>query len=210
MKILKVLIINYKFYGFINYVKIVFFELIYLFIFGKMDDYKIEKKYKITKKSKKVYNSPHIPTPYFFLKIIKSKLSFLNKNYIFIDFGCGAGRAIFFFKKKFNKLIGIDYSDNYSNFYKKLKNIDFINCDLRKISNVKKKIYKFKKKRKLLYFYDPFDSHLIIKLIKLLAFKNDIIVLINSNINNLNNFKILLRKKFLYKNKNILILKKLN
>ena len=43
MKILKVLIINYKFYGFINYVKIVFFELIYLFIFGKMDDYKIEK-----------------------------------------------------------------------------------------------------------------------------------------------------------------------
>jgi len=85
----------------ISLIKIIYYELIYLI-----------KGYKGNKFTflKDNLMSDNIPCPYYFLheinKVIKSK----NFN-LFLDLGCGSGRAIDFFNKNFSdkNFIGIEY-----------------------------------------------------------------------------------------------------
>ena len=47
------------------------------------------------------------------------KISNNLDQYYFIDFGCGAGRSIFFFENIFKKRIGIDINKRFERFFKK-------------------------------------------------------------------------------------------
>ena len=201
-----VILKNVNKYGYYNIFKIIFFEIIYniKYFDFKSNFYEDNKTntYLETRKLK-FYNTPYSPTPYYYLflinRLFKEKKFF---NYVFLDFGCGAGRVLFFFKKKFFKLIGIDLNKDYKKFFDKEK-IIFKNLNLRKKStfNYVKKI----KKNKCFYFYEPFDKHLVMKYIKNMK-TNDYVVIINLNIILKKNFSEIFKKKI--KKKKILIYKK--
>ena len=106
-------------------VKIILFEIIYLFSGYKGNRFNFTKNNIMTN---------NIPCPYYFLYRINRVLKKKNFN-TFLDLGCGSGRAIDFFNKNsFNKkFIGIEYFFNQFSYCKKIlkkhKNINIINAD---------------------------------------------------------------------------------
>tara|TARA_X000000368_G_C23056058_1_gene723928 strand:- start:1427 stop:2029 length:603 start_codon:yes stop_codon:yes gene_type:complete len=200
-------LLNLNLYGYLNSIKIVFFELINFnkfkslrYIENKDQEYK-DKFYK------KKYNSPYSPTPYYFLYTIKKNLFFLNKNFIFIDFGCGAGRVMDYFDQNFNKLIGYELDPYFKNFFKNKKH-KLILQNLQK----KNKLNLNKKKNYVFYFYQPFDKYLIDKIIKVNSHKTNKLYIILVNLDKkikLKNFDLIYSKKFPSPKKNIYIFKKI-
>lgn len=207
MNILRTFVNNYKFYGFYNYIKIIFFEIFYQIYFFRFSDFKTNIPSDIKIKNKKnSYNTKYLPTPYYFLKIINQKI--YNKKKTLIDFGCGNGRVLNYFNNIFSNLIGFDINLDFLKLKSTNKNIQINKFDLRKISLFKKKYSTLKKKNKILFFYDPFDVYLISKIIYLISKKGDLIVLIHIKKKYFKNFKIIFKKEFLNKDKNIIILEK--
>ena len=104
MTIIYLIIINIKNYGWLETFKIIIFEICIIFLKkiklntlfyleGKKQNYNSKFKFK-------VFDSPYLPCPYYFLYIINNIINKeigLNK-YNLIDFGCGSGRIIKFFK----------------------------------------------------------------------------------------------------------------
>ena len=77
---------------------------------------------KTTKKN--TYDTPYIPTPYYFLKII---CLFLKKikddNFLILDLGCGYSRVQYFFSSYFNSIFfGVDINGRIIDELKKKKN----------------------------------------------------------------------------------------
>lgn len=212
-------LLNVANYGYFNFLKMCFWEAIY----SLKNNYRtqlfydelITSKYKeiknlsgVRKKNIKSFNAPYAPTPIFFLKIIKDQIKILNlKNYIFIDFGCGAGRTLMFFNKNFKKKIGIDFNINYLKFIKTGK---FYNFNLRNLDKIKKIIKENFSKKYVLYFYEPFDEKLIVKICKKFIHKKIFIILINTKKIKLNKTKIIYQKLFYNHQKNIRIYKNAN
>ena len=89
--------------------------------------------------SKNPRMTANIPCPYYFLARIQKKLKENDFN-VFIDLGCGSGRAIDFFNKKFKnkKFFGIDYFEKYCNLckkiFKKSNNVKIIQSDFTKLN----------------------------------------------------------------------------
>ena len=117
---------NYKF----NLIKIIFYEFLYI-LRGYNGN-----KFISSKNDRMTHN---FPCPYFFLIKIEKALKQENFN-IFMDLGCGSGRVINFFNKKFlnKKYIGVEYFTEYSNYcknvFKKNNNIEIIQSDFTKIN----------------------------------------------------------------------------
>ena len=91
---------NINNYGVWIFLNIIFFELRYFFKTNNINslhhDSDFTSNYNETK-LKKSYNTPYIPTPYYFFSIIKDILKKNNlKNFTLIDFGCGYSRSLFF------------------------------------------------------------------------------------------------------------------
>ena len=115
MKVIKIFFNNFKFYGFLNYIKIIFNEIFYQILFLRFSDFTTNTKFKYFNKR---YNSINLPTPYYFLKLILMKIENEKKD-VFIDFGCGNGRVLNFFSNKYKLLIGFDINLNNLNIKKK-------------------------------------------------------------------------------------------
>lgn len=87
------------------------------------------------------------------LNDIKHYIININKNndFVFIDFGCGIGNVLMFFKNNFKKLIGVENDTMNANLAKKntslYKNIFIINQDILN--------YTFTTTNTILYFYEP-------------------------------------------------------
>ena len=117
---------NYK----SHIIKIIFYEIIYIIMGHKGNQFDFSKNMKMT---------ANIPCPYYFLVKIKQRLKENNFN-TFVDFGCGSGRVIYFFNKSFKnkKFIGIDYFEDHCNTCKKIfennKNIKIIQSDFTKLN----------------------------------------------------------------------------
>jgi len=97
------IIIDYR----LSLIKIIFFEFIYIFRGYKGNNFDF---------SRNLTMSDNIPCPYYFLLKVKKILK-NNKFNTFIDLGCGSGRVLNFFNKKFNNknFIGVEYFyDQYS------------------------------------------------------------------------------------------------
>jgi SAM-dependent methyltransferase len=89
MKALNILLKNIGKYGFIFLIKLIFFEIFNLYRLRYYD-------YFIKNPNNKKFQ-PYIPSPYYNLKFIKN---YIEKGSIFIDFGCGTGRVLNYFKKQ--------------------------------------------------------------------------------------------------------------
>ena len=130
--IIKNLIRIFKSYKLLIF-NIIFFELIYIVLGYKGN--------RITH-TKNSSMADNIPCPYFFLHKITQKL----KNYKFknfVDLGCGSGRVIGFFNKKFKSkfFFGVEYNFNEYKFAKKIfkenKNIFISNANFLKFNHNK-------------------------------------------------------------------------
>jgi len=117
---------SYKF----SLITIIFYEIIYLLKGFKGNKFHISKNQKMTN---------NFPCPYYFLIKIEKTLKKNNFN-TFIDLGCGSGRVIDFFNKKFKdkKFIGIDYFSKHCVFCKKIfkndTNIQVIQSDFTQLN----------------------------------------------------------------------------
>jgi SAM-dependent methyltransferase len=215
---LKLLLKNIKNYGLKDIILIILFEGIYSlnFKFRKhifydetcTDSYKNIKLKKSENENFKTsieYNSPYSPTPIHFLRIVKKevlKISSSLDKYCFIDFGCGAGRSIFFFRDVFKKKIGIDINERFKKYF---KNDKFLNLNLRDFDDVKVKLTNIDSNFFLLYFYEPFDEGLVEKYIKLFTNKEVIVVTINVKPIIDDNLNAVFKKEFPNKKRNIII-----
>jgi hypothetical protein len=209
MNLFKLVITNIKNYGIFQTLILVIYESIYSLIhqYNKQiffDESKSDK-YVISKKSK-VYNSPYCPTPIYFLKIINSFLKIYDlSKFTFIDFGSGAGRTLYFFRKKFYNFFGIEFNLKYKKFYKKNQ---FIFMDLRKKNN-----FKFLRRKNnffVLFFFDPFEQNLVENIVSKFSGKKYIIILINYK-KLINKYgKNIFKKEFVNKSRNIRIYSNLN
>lgn len=214
IKKLKLLILFFKAinsYGVINSTKIIFFELVELLTFkdSKSLDFEDNKtsSYKQSKKSKK-YDVPYIPTPYFFLKIIKNYLHLVNlKKINFIDIGCGYCRPAKYLSRNFNvKFFGVDLDKNIVDQIRleKNKNFKIYNFNIRN----KKKINFFLEKNlktklcNIILISDTVEIQLINQLLNSINSKSRIIIiLVNINYNKLKVKGFFVKKKIFFKNK---------
>tara|TARA_B100000795_G_scaffold268695_2_gene256234 strand:- start:1018 stop:1692 length:675 start_codon:yes stop_codon:yes gene_type:complete len=208
ISVLYLLVINLKNYGFLNSLKIIFYEIKNVIIFGYSDLFydqsDTKNTYEFTKKnigSKKTrYDATYLPTPYFFLHIIKKKLKqFDIKKFTFLDFGCGAGRVLNFFSIDYDELIGIDKNSKYRRFIKK-KNQKFLKINIDNVHNLRK--IRSSNNKFILYFFNPFDIVRILKIINYFTINEYQIIIITVNCAPLKFSKIkkIFNKKFLNKN----------
>ena len=220
MKNILLLLKNIQNYGLIIFTKMILYEILFSIRFLNLKSLKYEEinndNYFKTK-NKKRYNTPYIPTPYYFLSKINKYFNSVNtNNYLLIDLGCGYSRTRFFFKHSANPFIGFDYNSNIIRYLKN-KNYHrsyFFNKDLRKKKNIDFLVNitrKFKKNNKIVIFFsDSFELDLLKKIIISLKKKNTFYCVI-VNLKNKNFLKIkkkiLFNMTFLNKNRNIFIFK---
>ena len=212
---------NINNYGISNFFKIIFFEIYNILKFWDFSSIIYEDKksntYEFTKQSK-IYNTPYIPTPYYFLSIVSNFLK--NKkinNFIFLDLGCGYSRTQHYFSCFFKQFfLGVDLNKKIilSLKKRKIKNSLFFHLNLRKKKNINfliKKIVKLRENRKLIVFFsDSFDLFLLNRVLKSFSNKlNFYCILINvKNQNFLSiKYKRLFFKKFNNRQRNIKIIK---
>lgn len=194
---------NIKNYGYINSIKIIFYELIF---FKGFREYKLiennDTSY-VNSKVKNVYNTGFLPTPYYFLIIIKRYLIQNKlKNFNFIDLGCGFSRPAFFLNNFFKiKYFGFEINKN---LLKKnnTRSFKFFCLNLRNTNKLIKILKKNIKSNQIniIFIADPFDIFLINEILNKLG-KAKLInlgILTNIDFNKLNkkNFKLDLVKKF--------------
>ena len=203
MTLIKIFLNNFKYYGILNYIKIILSEIFYQVLFLRFSDFKTKTKFKYFNNK---YNSINIPTPYYFLKLVDLAIKNEKKD-IFIDFGCGNGRVLNFFSNKYSSLLGFDINLKYLNIKNK-KKIIVKKIDLRKISKLKKQLIHLISKSKILYFYDPFDEQLTKNIIERFSANGDLIILINLNIKMKKKYKTIFKKQFFNKKRNIRILRR--
>jgi hypothetical protein len=158
MKTLNVLIKNIRKYGTLFLLKLIFFEIINLYRL-RFHDYFIQGTHQKN-------FQPFIPSPYYNLKLIEN---YIEKESLFIDFGCGTGRVLNYFCKsnKIIKLLGFEINNSFKKYNINLKKkieIYYINCE--NIDLINKKIKNFKYKNLTLFFYHPFENRLISKIIE--------------------------------------------
>lgn len=212
---------NINNYGFIEVLKIIFYETYYIVKFRDFSsltyDDKESSSYENVKK-KNNYDTPYIPTPFYFLKIV---CFFLKKkkidDFLILDLGCGYSRVQYFFSIYFYSFfLGVDINKKIikSLKKKKIKKASFLNLNLRKVKNIKllvTEIKKIKKKKKLIVFFsDSFDLNLLKKVLKNLSYKlNFYCILINVKKASFlsKKYKTLFIKEFKDPNKNIKIFK---
>lgn len=171
------LIKNIENYGLFEVLKIITHEVYYIIKFRDFSSLSYDENqsgtYENAKKNK-IYNTPYIPTPFYFLKIICIFFKKLKKdNLLILDLGCGYSRVQYFFSSYFNSLfIGADINKKIIDDLKKkkIKKSNFLNINLRRDKDLDlliNKTQKIKMKRDLLIFFsDSFDVDLLKKVLK--------------------------------------------
>ena len=187
-------------YGFKVFFKSFLYEIYYSIksndfsFFNYEDDIKID----IDEfESKKKYSVPNIPTPFYFLKIIKDYLveNRIN-NFNFIDLGCGKGRRLRFFDKEFKaNWIGLDYNKKFiilnKNNFKK-KNYYFNVLDLNSSKKVNSLIFKKKEldlKKNIIFISNSISPESILKILPIFKKKLNFFLFIMINQRDINLFR---------------------
>lgn len=212
---------NVKNYGLIEVFKIIFYEIFYIIKYKDLSSLSYDDNESSTYenvKEKNIYDTPYIPTPFYFLKII---CLFLKRkkidNLLVLDLGCGYSRVQYFFSSYFNLFFfGVDISKKIIKKLKKdnIKKSYFLNLNLRKNIDLnilvnKTKLIK-KKSNLIIFFSDSFDIGLLKKVLKKLSDKFDFYcILINVKDTEFlsKKYKTLFIKKFKNPQRNIKIFK---
>lgn len=182
-------------------------------ILGEIYCYFFETKFKY-KKISNINTFDHLPTPLFILKEIEEFL--INqrlKNKIIIDVGSGSGRFICYLqKRKFQNIIGIE--NDKILFRRAVNNVKKNSFNHKNIKLINKDIFDFKfpKKTKVIYIFNPFNKLNTIKFITKInkSLKNEIFIIYVTPIF-LNEFRKkgykILYKRIIKKNRGYVILK---
>ena len=166
MKIVTIFLSSINKYGVKFLFLILLYELINIYRLRFSD-------YLVLNPIKKKYE-PCVPTPYYCLSLVREKIK--NKDYTFIDFGCGRGRVIDFIKKNKNirKIVGIENNVELRKQLMKLndhKTKIYINdCSDNRFLNFLTKTYS--KNNLILYFYHPFSEKILSLILKKFLNKN--------------------------------------
>ena len=198
-------------YGIITSTKIIYFEIVSLILLKDIKSLSFNddktSSYLASKKSSK-YNVPYIPTPYYFLYLIKEYLFSLNINKInLIDIGCGYCRpAKYLSKKIFVRFSGMEINKDIADEIIKEKNKRFkiYNFNLR---NAKKTKNFFKNSfvnnlNNVLLISDTVEINLINNVLNKINYETKVtLVLINIKYRALRIKKFKIKKKILFKNK---------
>ena len=212
---------NINNYGIFEVLKIIFYEIFFIIRFKDFNSLSYDEKESDTYEhavGKNTYDTPYIPTPFYFLKILclffkKAKIN----NFLILDLGCGYSRVEYFFSTYFKtNFFGVDINTKIIQKLKKKKinNTFFLNLNLRNEKNIEllvSKTRKIKKKKKLVVFFsDSFDPKLLKKILIKLSNKLEFYcILINvKNTKYLSKkYKTLFNKEFKNPNRNIKIFK---
>ena len=180
MKIIIIFLSSLKKYGFKLLSLILIFEILNIYKFN-IYEY-------IFVPSKKKKDEGYVPTPHYFLSLLKK--FFYKKDATFIEFGCGRGRVVKFVNNynNFKKIVGIENNIKLKNDLEKIKNnkINFYFEDCINKKFIKKLSKKYQNKKTILYFYYPFSSLMIKNIIDIFLNqqKNDFrVILIGVNVN---------------------------
>ena len=156
----------------------------------------------------------HLPTPLFILKEIEIFLIHQKlKNSIIIDVGSGSGRFICYLQKRnFLKIIGIE--NDKTLFQCAIKNVKKNSLNKKNVKLISKSIFDFKfpKKTKVIYIFNPFNKSNTIKFITKISqsLKNKLFIIYVTPIF-LNEFKKkgfnIIYKRIIKKNRGYVILK---
>mgnify|MGYP005990687223 CR=1 FL=1 len=209
-------------YGIVNSGKIFFFELIGLIFLRDLESLSYDddetSSYLETKKTGE-YNVPYIPTPYYFLYLIKKNLLASNiKKINFIDIGCGYCRPAKYLSKKFDlNFSGIELSKDITKKVMDEKNINFkiYNFNLRDKKKTKSFFKNNLKKNinNVIIISDTVEINQINKIFKSLDNHTKIILIfINVKYKKFKNKKFKIKKKILFKqnSRNIIFLDNYN
>lgn len=123
---------------------------------------------------KLIYDTPYIPTPFYFLKIICEYLKKIKSdNFLILDLGCGYSRVQYFFSSYFNSFffgVDIDREIIFNLKKKKIRKSNFLHLNLRKDKDLNLLVVKTKKIKKkknlIIFFSDSFDVNLLKKVLK--------------------------------------------
>ena len=169
-------------YGYLNLILIMTYEVIN-FDFKKIYDYKFKKPLKSGSES-------YIPTFYYALYLLKKNIVLYDK--IFIDFGCGRGRALRYLKKDCKRVIGVEYDTDFKSHYSETEVIWGDCYDDKVIDKLLSSIRSEEDNPFVtLFFYHPFESKRIEEIIKKFTQNFSSIHLIfigDINIKNLENY----------------------
>ena len=209
MKLLKIILLNISNYGIIEYFKMFIHEIFYLFNSKYRKHFFHDESATNTyeeidlKNQSLIFDGSYNPTPIYHLKLIEKVLKKKNLyNYTFIDFGSGAGRVTFFFRKMFKKIIPIDFNEKYKKFY---KDQNFLIKDIRNIKSLEDLSIIENDENFVLFFYRPIEDDSVFKIIELFKNKKSFVITLNVKKNNLSKLSIIYEKYFVDKNRNIII-----
>lgn len=186
LKILQLYLNTINSYGIICSIKILIFEILGLIFIKdfKSLNYNDEKtsKYNDTKTYRK-YDVPYIPTPYYFLYIIKKTLLKFNiKSFKLIDIGCGYCRPAKYLSKNFQiSFAGIEINKKIAKeiINEKIRKFKIYNFNIRNSRKIK---FFFKKNIKkninnVIIISDTVEIEQINKIFKKLSYKEKIILI---------------------------------
>ena len=212
---------NVNNYGIFETLKIIFYEIFYIIKFKDFSSLAYDEKESDTYEQaikRNTYDTPYIPTPFYFLKILC--LFFKNKkidDFLILDLGCGYSRVQYFFSIFFKIIFfGVDINQKIIQTLKskKINNTIFLNLNLREEKNIDlllKKTKKIKNKKELIVFFsDSFDPHLLKKILKRLSNKLEfycILINVKNTLYLSKKYKTLFDKEFKNSNRNIKIFK---
>ena len=209
MKLLKIILLNISNYGIIEYFKMFIHEIFYLFNSKYRKHFFHDESATNTyeeidlKNQSLIFDGSYNPTPIYHLKLIEKVLKKKNLyNYTFIDFGSGAGRVTFFFRKMFKKIIPIDFNEKYKKFY---KDQNFLIKDIKNIKSLEDLSIIENDENFVLFFYRPIEDDSVFKIIELFKNKKSFVITLNVKKNNLSKLSIIYEKYFFDKNRNIII-----
>lgn len=153
----KILFLGVK-YGWLNFIKIIFYEFLNLKRL-RFFDYKFD--YPVGKGE--IYG----PTFYYVLVLVKEHIELKKK--VFIDFGCGRGRVLDYMKDYAKKVVGIENNKKFRKHFLNEKNIFFENCYNNNI--IKELSAKYMNEKLVIFFYHPFDTERIEEIVSIFADK---------------------------------------
>ena len=212
---------NINNYGVFEVLKIILYEIFFIIKFKDFKSLSYDENESNTYEhviGKNTYDTPYIPTPFYFLKILclffkKEKLN----NFLILDLGCGFSRVEYFFSTYFKtNFFGVDINKKIIQELKKKKinNSFFLNLNLRIEKNIEllvNKNKKLKNKKKLVVFFsDSFDPKLLKKILAKLSNKLEfycILINVKNTIYLSKKHKTLFNKEFKNPNRNIKIFK---
>ncbi len=209
MKLIKIILLNIGNYGIIEYFKMFIYESFYLFNSKYRKHFFHDESSTNTyeeidlKNQSLIFDGSYNPTPIYHLKLIEKVLKKKNLyNYTFIDFGSGAGRVTFFFRKMFKKIVAIDFNEKYKKFY---KDQIFLIKDIRNIKSLENLSIIENDENFALFFYRPIEDDSVFKIIELFKNKKSFIITLNVKKNNSSKLCVIYEKYFADKNRNIII-----